>query len=254
MTSIDELRRQKERLDKEREELEKQLQEAERKEREAAALTLVRELRDFTRRIDALKEERHQLLMRIRESAPRLGDFTYASEDHKLAINGLRAGMKQPELFDKLMRALEEHDLHIEPRTPRFRLFRGLRPVGTLQIHAKRIVIVAGEPVLDYAIITAAQELNARYPGLAVVEYAEHRRVRDGIPGRPADGRYAVSMQFAATDTGSFDVVLPLALQALDHVAGYWEHVTPDEEARIFEPFTPAPETPAPAEGQPATG
>jgi hypothetical protein len=232
---IEELRRQKERLDRERDELERRLQEAERLEREAAAVALVRELRNFTQRIDALKEERHQLLQRIREAAPRIGDFSYAAEDHRLTLQAARSLMKQPELFDKVVAAIVEADLHVEPRTPRFRLFRGLRPVGTLQFHAKRIVITSGEPVIDYAIISEAQELSARYPGLAQVEYADHRRVREGVPGRPADGRYAISMQFAAGDTGSLDAVLPLAMRALDHVASYWEHVTPDEEARIFE-------------------
>lgn len=247
--NIEELRRQKEKLDRERDELERQLALAEQREREAQASKLVAELREFTRRIDALKEERQELLLRIRESAPRIGDFSYASEDYRLTLQSARAAMKQPELLDRLLNAIDDAQLHVEPRSPRFRIFRGLRPVGTLQLHPKRMVIVAGEPVLDYAIITEAQELNARYPGLVHVEYAEHRRVREGVPGRPPDGRHAVSMQFAANDTGSLDAVLPLAVRALDHVATYLERITPDDEAKIFEP---APIEPAATETPPA--
>lgn len=246
--NIEELRRQKERLEKEREEVERQLQDAERREREGASLLLVKELRAYTERIDALKQERHQLLLRIREAAPRLGDFTYGADDYRLTLQGARAAMKQPELFDKLMLALNAADLHVEPRSPRFRLYRGLRVAGTLQVHAKRIAIVAGEPILDYAILTAAQELDARFPGLAQIEYATHRRVREGVAGRPADGRYAVGIHFVANDTGSLDAVLPIALQALDHVVSYADRVTPDEEMRLFEPVEPSAPAPAPAQ------
>jgi hypothetical protein len=197
-------------------------------------------LRDFTKRIDGLKEERQALLLRIRESAPRMGDFTYGIEDYRLTLQASRAAMKQPELFDKLMQALEAADLHVEPRSPRFRLFRGLRPVGTLQLHPKRLSLVALEPIIDYAIITEAQELDARYPGLVSIDYASHRRVREGIPGRPAEGRYATAIQFNANDTGTLDTVLPLALRALDHVAAYWEGIAPGDEAKLFEPIEAA--------------
>ncbi len=249
--SIDELRRQKERLEKEREEIERQLAQAERREREKAAATLVTELRDFTRRIDALKQERHQLLLRIREAAPRLGDFTYAADDHRLTLHAARAAMKQPELFDRLVQALDAADLHVEPRAPRFRLFRGLQPVGTLQLTARRITLTAGEPILDPAILTAAEELGARYPGLCALELATHRRLREGLPDRPRDGRYATSLTVVATDTGTLDTVLPLALQALEHVAQYLERVTPEEELRLFEPLetAAAPKEPASAAG-----
>lgn len=235
--SIEELRAQKDRLDREREEVERRLQEAERFERAEAAKVLITELRDFTRRIDELKDERQKLLGRIREVAPRVGDFTYASEDHRLTLSSARAGMKQPDLLDKVMAALHETDIHVEPRTPRFRLFHGLRPVGTMQVHPKRLVITVSDPIIDYTIITEAQELNTRYPGLAELEYADHRRVREGVPGRPAGGRYALSLQVRAADTGSLDVVLPLAVRALDHVASYWDHVLPGDESKIFEPM-----------------
>ena len=93
--SIDELRAQKDRLDREREEVERRLQEAERLERAGAAKVLIAELREFTRRIDELKDERQKLLGRIRDVAPRVGDFTYAAEDHRSAPRGPRPH-KQP--------------------------------------------------------------------------------------------------------------------------------------------------------------
>jgi prefoldin subunit 5 len=246
-TSIEELRKQKERLEKEREDVERQLAEAERRERERSAAHLVEELRTFTGRIDALKEERQQLLQKIREAAPRLGDFTYAADDYRLTLQGARAAMKQPELLDRTLAALAGAALHVEPRTPRFRLFRGLRAVGTLQLTAKRITIAAGEPIIDATILADARALDATFPGLVTVELATGRRVRENVPGRTADGSYATAMTFVATDTGSLDTILPLALRALDHVAAYQERVTPDEELRLFEPVEvpPAPAAPS---------
>lgn len=248
--NIDELRRQKERLEKEREEIERQLAEAERREREHAAQALVDELRALTGRIDGLKEERHQLLSRIREAAPRMGDFSYAADDYRLSLPAARASLKQPELFDKLLAALTTAGFHVEPRAPRFRLFRGLRPVGTLQVFARRLVVAAVEPILDPELIAAARALDAEYPGLASLELAsskKERRVREGISPRLPGGDYAVGLTCTASDTGSLDAVVPLALRALDHVAAYWERWTPDTEAKVFEPWpaeAAAPEAP----------
>lgn len=238
--NIEELRREKERLEREREDVERRLQAAERQAREQEALTLVDELREFTRRIDALKDERHQLLRRIRETAPLLGDFTYAQDDHRLTLQSARAGLKQPELLDRLLAALDAAGIHVEPRAPRFRLFSALRPVGTLHVASRRIALTVGEPVIDGALIREAAELDAAYPGLAAVERASAkklRRVREGHPGRLPNGDYATSLTLAASDTGSLDAILPLALRALAEVAAFWARVTPDEEARIFEPW-----------------
>lgn len=249
---IEELRRQKERLEKEKEEVDRQLADAERREREAAAGHLVDDLREITGRIDGLKDERQKLLLRIREAAPRMGDFSYAADDWRLTLHASRGAMKQPELLDRLLRALSEANLHVEPRTPKFRLFRGLRPVGLLQVAAKRLAITAIEPILDPELIAAVRALDAQFPGLVHVELAsvkKERRVRAGFPARLPDGDYALSITFTANDTGSLDAVLPLALRALDHVAAYWERWTQDEEARIFEPWTDAPgATAAPVE------
>lgn len=246
---IEELRKQKERLDREREEVERRLSEAERHEREQAAAHLVDELRAMTVRIDALKDDRQKLLLKIREAAPRLGDFTYAQDDWKLTLQAARAQMKQPELLSKLLAALEGAGIHAEPRAPRFRLFRGLRPIGTLQVHAKRLSIVAAEPVLDPAILDDVRALAQAYPGLATLELAsekKERRVREGSPVRAPDGDYALAIHFAAADTGSLDAVLPLALRAFEHVASYWERWTPDTEARLFEPWPAEPVAAAP--------
>ncbi|MFM2153409.1 MAG: hypothetical protein RL199_1844 [Pseudomonadota bacterium] len=238
-TDIEELRRQKERLDREREALERQLAEAERREREKAADLLVRELRDTTARIDALKGERVKLLARIREVSPRHGDFTYAAEDDRLALGVARSAMKQPELFDKLMAALEAADFHVEPRAPRFRLFRGLRPVGTLQLHPKRIGLSAVGNIIDGDLLSAATEAAASWPGLVHVTWDATRRVRAGVPGRPPDGRFATGLSASAGDTGSLDVVLPLLVRALDHIATYLSEVAPADESRLFEDVTP---------------
>ncbi len=238
--SIEELRKEKERIEKEAAEVERKLQEAVRLERETEAAKLLPQLFELTARIDALKEERQQLLYRARESAPRLGDFTYASEDYRLTLQSARAGLKQPELFDRLVAALAAANLHVEPRAPRYRLFRGLQPVGTLHISPRRISITASDAILDGALIDAAKELDSRFPGLAVVELAsskKERRVREGVPQRLPNGDFATSMTFHATDTGTLDAILPLALQAIDHVAALRERVTPDDEARLFEPW-----------------
>jgi hypothetical protein len=232
---IEELRRQKERLDREREALERQLADAERRERERAADVLVRDLRDTTARIDALKGERVRLLARIREVSPRHGDFTYAAEDDRLALGVARAAMKQPELFDKVVAALDAADLHVEPRAPKFRLFRGLRPVGTLQLHPKRIGIAAAGPVVDGELLAALAEAAAAWPGLVHIVWDEQRRVREDVPGRAGDGRFAIGVSASAVDTGSLDVVLPLLVRALDHVATYLSEVSPADESRLFE-------------------
>ncbi len=248
MADIEELRREKDRLEKQREEIDRQLAEAERKEREKAARHLVTELRAMTKQIDALKDDRQKLLLRIRDAAPKLGDFTFAQEDWKLTVAAARASIKQPELLETLLAALERADLHLEPRTPRFRIFRALHPVGTLQVHAKRLSLVALEPVLDPEILEEVQALGRAYPGLASVEWASERkvrRVREGLPLRLPDGDFATAVHFAAADTGSLDAVLPLALRALEHVAAYWSRWTPAEEARLFEPW---PEASAPVE------
>lgn len=258
--SIEELRRAKEQLEREREELEKRILEAERLERENAARSLLPQVLELSARIDALKEERQQALLRIRDAAPRLGDFSYGQEDYRLSLTAARGGMKQPELFDRLTSALKEGGFHLEPRHPRFRVFRSLRPVGSVQFSSRRMVLTASEPILDGTILQAAKELDASFPGLAVMELAsarKERRVRPEVPGRLPEGDYGLSLTFAATDTGSLDAVLPLALRAWDHVAAYWERWTPDDEARLFEPWpVEAPSNDetatAPVEEQPA--
>jgi hypothetical protein len=233
---LEALRRERERLDREREAIDRRLAEAERHERRKAAELLVRELCEATRRIDALKVERTALLRRIRELDPRGGDFTYAAEDDRLALPVVRASMKQPELLDKLLAALDAAGLHVEPRAPRFRVFRGLHPVGTLQIHPKRLVLAAIGPVLDGALLDDAAALDRRYPGLLHVTWDTTRRVREGVPGRAADGRCAAGLSAGASDTGSLDAVLPLLVRALDHVAGFCEQLSTADEARLFEP------------------
>lgn len=238
--NIEELRREKERLEREREEVERRLAEAERFEREQAASGLLDELFAMTDRIDAMKAERQAMIARIREAAPRLGDFTYAQEDWKLTVQATRTGFKQPILVDRILEALQQAGLRIEPRAPKFRLFHKLRPVGTLQIAPKRLVLTASEPVLDSAIVDAVREIEVRYPGLASIEWASEkkvRRVKANIPFRIANGDFATQLTFAATDTGTLDVVLPIALRALDHVAAWWDKWTPEEDARVFEPW-----------------
>jgi hypothetical protein len=247
--SIEELRKEKERIEREREEIERRLQEAMRREREQVALELLPELLDLTNKIDTLKETRQQLLVRIREAAPRLGDFTYASEDYRLTLHSARLGFKQPELFDRMLSLLAGAHLHVEPRLPRFRLFKALHPVGTLHISSRRISIAAVDAVIDPAIIREAIALNEAFAGLVAIEYASEkkdRRVRATVPERLPNGDYALSMTFHANDTGTFDMVYPLALRALEHVATFRDHLTPDREAQLFEPW------PADAEVAPA--
>lgn len=237
---IEELRREKERLDKERQDIERKLLEAERVQKEAQAAALVAEVHDFTARIDDLKKERHQVLMRIRDAAPRIGDFTFAQDDWKLTLHAAREGLKQPELLDKTLQALAENNLKVEPRAPRFRLVRGLRPVGQLHVTGRRVSLTANEPVLDSALIDQALELGQMFPGMVAVELAsakKKRRVKEGVPGRRDDGDYATSISFFAIDTGSLDAVLPLAMSTLDHVAEYWTRWQPDDEVRLFEPW-----------------
>lgn len=255
--SIEELRKERERIEREREEIERRLAEAERSEREQKASALVVELREMTERIDALKHERQQLLSRIREAAPRLGDFTYASDDYKLSLASARTAMKQPELLDKLVAALAGAELHVEPRAPRFRVFRGLTPVATLNVSARRLTLAVAEPVLDPELVTGAQQLDAQFPGLAMVALAsadKKRRVRETISPRMPNGDFATGITFAVVDTGSLDAVLPLALPSMLHVAEYWRRHTSDEEARIFEPWpfeTPAAAADAPEKEEP---
>jgi hypothetical protein len=234
-TDIEELRRQKERLDREREALERQLADAERVEREKAADLLVKDLRDLTSRIDALKGDRVKLLSRIREVSPRHGDFTYAAEDDRLSLPVARTAMKQPELFDKLMAALVAADVHVEPRAPRHRLFRGLRPIGWLQLHPKRIALAATGTIIDGELLADAVKASVAWPGLVNVTWEETRRLREEVPERTVDGRFALGVSASAGDTGSLDVVLPLLLRALDHVAHYAARVSPADELRLFE-------------------
>lgn len=241
---IEELRREKERLDRERQDIERKLAEAERVEREAKAASLIAELHAFTARIDDLKKERQDLLMKIRDAAPRIGDFTYAQDDWRLTLHAAREGLKQPALLDKLVEAFAAHDIQVEPRNTKFRLVRGLRPVGLLHVSGRRVTVVASEPILDAAIIDNAQALGEKYPGMCVVELASttsKRRVREGIPGRRPDGDYATAISFFAMDTGTLDAVLPVAMSALDHVAEYWTRWQPDDELRLFEPLPEAP-------------
>lgn len=250
--SIEELRKEMERIEREREEVERRLQDAMRREREQIALKLMPQIIELTSKIDAMKEERQQLLTKIRESAPRAGDFTYAAEDYKLTVQSARAGLKQPELLDRLTKAVVEAGFHVEPRAPKFRIFRHLNAVGQLHVTAKRVSITANEPILDPTIIADAQAINTTYPGLVVVELAsekKERRVREGVPDRMLHGDYGLSITFHAADTGSFDAVLPLALKALEHVAAYRERITPDEESKIFEPW---PVEPMPTDAAPA--
>jgi len=238
--SIEELRRQKEQLDRERELLEQQLLQAERREREAAAQEQLAQLVAQTARIDALKAERRALLDQIRAAVPHLGDYSYAQDDDRLTLSWARTTLKQPELLDKLLEVIRAGQLHIEPRTPRFRLFRALRPVGTLQVHPRRLVVVVTEPVLDGTLLTAVDDLNQRYPGLAVVSWETERRLCADVAGRRDDGRYAASIQFTAGDTGSLDAVLPLLAQALDHGATFAERQAAGETSLLFEPMSSA--------------
>jgi hypothetical protein len=236
--SIEELRQHKERLEKEREDVERRLQDALRKEKEEIAARALPKLWDLTARIEALKVERQQLLDQAREAAPRLGDFTYGSDDYKLTLAAARTSLKQPELLDKVLAALAKAELHVEPRLPRFRLFRRLSPVGTLHVSRSRISLAAVDCILDGSIIEATRELVGAYPGLATLELASEtrvRRVREGIASRLPDGDFALSISFHANDTGSLDAILPLAMRALDHVAAYRDHFSPAEEARLFE-------------------
>lgn len=238
--SIDELRKEMERIEREREEVERRLQEAMRREREKVALELMPQVTELTSKIDAMKEERNQLLLKIREAAPRAGDFSYASEDYKLTLQAARAGLKQPELLDRVIAALTEAKFHVEPRAPKFRLFRHLNAVGTLHVSARRISIAAVDAVLEPAIIQETEALNTQFPGLAAIELAsekKERRVKEGVPDRLPNGDYALSINFHVTDTGSLDAVMPLALRALEHVAGFRDRVTPEMEGRIFEPW-----------------
>jgi hypothetical protein len=238
--TIEELRKAKERLDKEAVEIERKLQDALRAEREAAASRLLPELIELTARIDAMKEDRQKLLARIREAAPRLGDFSYAAEDYRLTLQSARTSMKQPELLDRLMSAFVSAGIHVEPRAPRFRLFQGLHPVGALHVSARRISITASDVILDHDIIAEARTLDAKYPGVAAVEMAsekKERRVREGVPARAPNGDYATGISVYATDTGTLDAILPLALAALEHVAAFRQHTSPEEEARLFEPW-----------------
>ena len=242
--SIEELRKEMERIEREREEVDRRLQEAMRREREQIALKLMPQIEELTSKIDGMKEERNQLLMKIREAAPRAGDFTYAAEDYKLTLQSARSGMKQPDLLDRLVTALQEAKFHVEPRAPRFRIFRTLNPVGTLHVTAKRISIAAVDAVLDPAIINEAMALNTTFPGLVAFELAsekKERRVKESVPDRMPNGDYALSITFHANDTGSFDSVLPLALRALSHVAEFRERVAPSEEAKVFEPWPTEP-------------
>lgn len=238
--SIEELRKEKERLERERESIEQRLQDALRKEKEETALRLVPKVLDLTERIEALKVERQQLLDQVRETAPKLGDFSYGAEDYRLTVAASRAMLKQPDLLDKTLAALKKNGLHIEPRLPRFRLFRELDPVGTLHVTKNRLSLAAVDGVLDGAIIDATRELVAQYPGLASIELAserKERRVREGVAGRLPGGDYATAISFHANDTGSLDAILPLAMRALEHVAAFRETLTPAEEKRIFEPW-----------------
>jgi hypothetical protein len=238
--TIEELRKEKERLDKEAVEVERKLQAALRAEREAAAAKLLPELFELTARIDAMKEDRQRLLHRIREAAPRLGDFSYASEDYRLTLQSARASLKQPELLDRLTAALATAGIHIEPRAPKYRLFHGLHPVGFLHVSARRISITAADVILDHGLIDEVRELDAKYPGVAAIELAsekKERRVRAGVPSRSPTGDYATAISLYATDTGTLDTVLPLALRALDHVAAFRQHTSPEDEQRLFEPW-----------------
>ena len=50
-------------------------------------------MHDFTSRIDDLKKERQEVLMRIRDAAPRIGDFTFAQDDWRLTLHAAREGL-----------------------------------------------------------------------------------------------------------------------------------------------------------------
>lgn len=247
--NIEELRREKERLEKERAEIERQLAKAEAKEKAEAALKALESLKEYTRRIDALKHERQQVLENMRELAPRLGDYSYAAEDFRSSIPAARASMRQPELFDKLLAELEQAEIHIEPRVPRFRLFKQLYAIGTLQASSRRMVIGVTAPVLDPELLGAIEALDQRFPGLARITWASQassRRLKPGLEPRRSDGDFAESLQFAANDTGTLDSILPLALVALNQSASWLEAGGFDEPERWFEPIeeTPKEETP----------
>lgn len=253
---IEELRREKERLDRERQEVERKLLEAERVAKEAEAASLVEQVHALTVQIDDLKRDRQNVLMRIRDNAPRIGDFTFAQDDWRLTLHAAREGLKQPELLDKVIEAFKERNLRVEPRQTKFRIVRGLRPVGLLHVSSRRVTLVANEPVLDPALIDEVTALGEKFPGLCAVELASgvrKRRVKEGVPNRRPDGDYALSLSFFATDTGTLDTVLPLALRALEHVAEYWTRWQPEDDMRLFEPWpehepTDSQTTPAPSD------
>lgn len=253
---IEELRREKERLDNERQDIERKLLEAERVQKEEEAASLIAQVHGFTARIDDLKKERHETLMHIRDMAPRIGDFTFAQDDWKLTLHAARQGLKQPELLDKVLEGLSANNLQVEPRNTRFRIVRGLRPAGLLHVTGRRVSLTAAEPIMDSSLIDKALELAEMFPGMVAVELAsakKKRRVKEGVPGRRENGDYATSISFFAIDTGSLDAVLSLALSTLDHVAEYWTRWQPDDEIRLFEPWPDEPMNPPAEAAQPST-